>query len=125
MKTILVIDDERSIVTAWKRILQFEGYRVVTASNGLDGLVAAKQAKPDLIITDRSMPIMDGVEFCRRHLKQKRELSGIPVILTSADHQEPGVRLWDEFLLKPVSIEVLLASVRHFLNRDDAQAETR
>jgi CheY-like chemotaxis protein len=124
MKTILVIDDERSIVTAWKRILQFEGYRVVTASNGLEGLVAAKQAKPDLIITDRSMRIMDGVEFCR-HLKRKRELSRIPVILTSADHQEPGVRLWDEFLLKPVTTEVLLASIRHFLNRDDAHAESR
>jgi CheY-like chemotaxis protein len=124
MKTILVIDDKRSIVSAWKRILQFEGYRVVTASNGLEGLVAAKEAKPDLIITDRSMRIMDGVEFCR-HLKQKRELSGIPVILTSADHQEPGVRLWDEFLPKPVSMDVLLASVRHLLTPDDAQAESR
>ncbi|MDR7009896.1 response regulator [Paraburkholderia strydomiana] len=124
MKTILVIDDERSIVTAWKRILQVEGYRVATASNGLEGLVAAKQVKPDLIITDRSMPIMDGVEFCR-HLKQKRKLSGIPVILTSADHRQPGVKVWDEFLPKPVTIEVLLASIRHFLNRDDAQAGSR
>jgi len=119
MKTILVIDDERSVVTGWKRILQFEGYRVVTASNGLEGLVAAKQAKPDLIITDRSMPIMDGVEFCR-HLKRKRELSRIPVILTSADHREPGVKVWDDFLPKPVSMDILLASVRHLLTPDDA-----
>lgn len=123
MKTILVIDDEQCIVTAWKRVLQFEGYRVVTAGNGLDGLVAAKQAKPDLVITDRSMRIMDGVEFCR-HLKRNCELSRIPVILTSADHREPGVKVWDEFLLKPVSIEVLLASVRYFLGRDDAPVDT-
>ncbi len=54
MKTILVVDDELSIVTAWKRVLQLEGYRVVTASNGREGLVAANEEKPDLIITDRS-----------------------------------------------------------------------
>jgi len=120
MKTVLVMDDERSVVTAWKRILQFEGYRVVTASNGLEGLVAAKQAKPDLIITDRSMTIMDGVEFCR-HLRRKQELSRIPVILTSAERPGPGdTVIWDEFWLKPVSLEDLLASVRHLLTRDDA-----
>jgi DNA-binding response OmpR family regulator len=114
------MDDERSIVNAWKRILQFEGYRVVTASNGREGLVAASGEKPDLIITDRSMRIMDGVEFCR-HLKKERELSRIPVILTSADHPGPGdIVVWDEFWLKPVSIEVLLASVRRLLTRDDA-----
>ncbi|MFM0176692.1 response regulator [Paraburkholderia sediminicola] len=116
MKTILIVDDELSVVTAWKRILQFEGYRVVTASNGREGLVAANEEKPDLIITDRSMPIMDGVEFCR-HLKREREFSRIPVILTSADHPGPDdTAVWDGFWLKPVSIEVLLASARHLLN---------
>jgi CheY-like chemotaxis protein len=88
----------------WKRILQFEGYRVVTASNGREGLVAANEVKPDLIITDRSMPIMDGVEFCR-HLKREREFSRIPVILTSADHPGPdGTAVWDGFWLKPPSL---------------------
>ncbi|MFL9905724.1 response regulator [Paraburkholderia fungorum] len=116
MKTILVVDDELTIVTAWKRILQFEGYRVVTASNGREGLIAANEEKPDLIITDRSMPIMDGVEFCH-HLKREREFARIPVILTSADHAGPGdTAVWDGFCLKPVSIEVLLASARRLLN---------
>ncbi|MFM0198152.1 response regulator [Paraburkholderia strydomiana] len=120
MKTILVMDDERSIVNAWKRILQFEGYRVVTASNGREGLVAANEENPDLIITDRSMPIMDGVEFCRQ-LKRELEFSRVPVVLTSAHNPRPGdTVIWDEFWLKPVSIEVLLASVRHLLTRDDA-----
>ncbi|MFM0367088.1 response regulator [Paraburkholderia sediminicola] len=116
MKTILVVDDESSIVTAWKRILQLEGYQVVTASNGREGLVAANEDKPDLIITDRLMPIMDGVEFCRR-LKLQQELARIPVILTSADPLDPGViPVWDEFWLKPVSIEMLIESAQRLLN---------
>jgi len=95
MKTILVVDDELSIVTAWKRVLQLEGYRVVTASNGREGLVAANEEKPDLIITDRAMPIMDGVEFCR-HLKLEREFARVPVILTSAGPPGPGyTAVWD------------------------------
>ncbi|SAL66635.1 response regulator receiver modulated metal dependent phosphohydrolase [Caballeronia udeis] len=64
LKTILLVDDELSVVNAWKRILQLEGYRIVTATNGRAGLVAAREERPDLIITDRSMPIMDGVKFC-------------------------------------------------------------
>jgi CheY-like chemotaxis protein len=79
-------------------------------------LVAANAEKPDLIITDRSMPIMDGVEFCR-NLKQEREFARIPVILTSADPSGPGdTAVWDGFWLKPVSIEMLLASVQRLLN---------
>jgi len=116
MKTVLVVDDKLSIVTAWKRVLQLEGYRVVTASNGREGLVAANEEKPDLIITDRSMPIMDGVELCR-HLKLEREFARIPVILTSADPLDPGdIAVWDEFWLKPVSIEMLIASVQRLLD---------
>jgi CheY-like chemotaxis protein len=116
MKTILVVDDEFGIVKAWKRILQLEGYRVVTASNGREGLVAANENKPHLIITDRLMPIMNGVEFCRR-LKLKQEFARIPVILTSADPLDPGdIAVWDEFWLKPVSIEMLIASVQRLLN---------
>ena len=116
MKTILVVDDEFGIVKAWKRILQLEGYRVVTASNGREGLVAANENKPHLIITDRSMPVMDGVEFCRQ-LKLRREFGRIPVILTSADPPGPGdTPVWDGFWLKPVPIEMLQASVQRLLN---------
>jgi len=116
MKTVLVVDDELSIVTAWKRILQLEGYRVVTASNGREGLVAANEEKPDLIITDWSMTIMDGIELCR-HLKLEREFARIPVILTSAGPPGPGdTAVWDDFWLKPVSIEMLLASVQRLLD---------
>ncbi|MEW9585232.1 two-component system response regulator [Paraburkholderia sp. DGU8] len=116
MKTILVVDEERSIVTAWKRILQLEAYRVLTANNGREGLFAANGEKPDLIITDRSTSIMYGVDFCR-HLKLGRKFARTPVILTSADPLDPAdATLGDEFLLKPVSMQMLLASVRRLLN---------
>ena len=84
MKTILIVDDDASIVKSWERILHSDGYRVVAASDGGDGFAAAKSERPSLIITDRSMPTMGGVELCRR-LKLETELARIPVILTSAD----------------------------------------
>ncbi|WP_408336098.1 response regulator [Paraburkholderia sp. RL17-337-BIB-A] len=116
MKTILVVDDERSVVTAWKRILQLAAYRVLTANNGREGLFVANAEKPDLIITDRSTSIMYGVEFCR-HLKLGRTFARTPLILTSADPLDPAdAALGDGFLHKPVSMQMLLASVRRSLN---------
>jgi CheY-like chemotaxis protein len=116
MKTILVVDEERSIVTAWKRILQSEGFRVLTANNGREGLFVANGEQPDLIITDRSTSIMYGVEFFR-HLKLGRKFALIPVILTSADPLDAAdAAVGDGFLLKPVSMQMLLASVQRFLN---------
>jgi CheY-like chemotaxis protein len=115
MKTILVVDDEHSIVTAWKRILQLEGYRVLTANNGREGLFSINGEEPDLIITDRSISIMYGVQFFR-HLKLRQKFARIPVILTSADPLDPADAAVDGFLLKPISMEMLLASVRRFLN---------
>ncbi|WNC95398.1 response regulator (plasmid) [Paraburkholderia sp. FT54] len=88
MKTILVLDDDPAIAKSLKRLLHLAGYRVITASNGSEGLAAARVEMPALIITDRSMPIMDGVEFCRQ-LRRERELARIPVILTSADMSAP------------------------------------
>jgi CheY-like chemotaxis protein len=115
-KTVLLVDDDVAIAKAWKRILQPEGYQVVTASNGDAGLVAASEEKPGLIVADRSMPGMDGIEFCRQ-LKLDLELARIPVILTSAHPVEPGdAVVWDEFWQKPVSLVAMVASVRRLLN---------
>lgn len=116
MKTILIVESEPSIVTAWKSVLQLEGYLVLTASNGREALFSANGRKPDLIITDRSIPLTGGVEFCR-HLKQGPEFSRVPVILTSPEHLNPSdAGVGDSFLLKPVSMDMLLAAVRRLLN---------
>lgn len=122
-RTILLVEDDVAIVKAWKRILQLEGYRLVTATNGNAGLVAASEEMPDLIVTDRSMPVMEGIEFCRE-LKRDHELAQIPVILTSAHPVEPGdTVVWDEFWQKPVSLVAMVASVRRLLNASSLRAE--
>lgn len=103
------------VLVAWKRILQLEGYRVETASDGEAGLAAAKKVDPVIIITDRFMPGMDGVELCRQ-LRREPKLAGIPVVLASDSHEmgfSPPV--WNELWQKPVSMETMLASMRRLL----------
>jgi CheY-like chemotaxis protein len=115
MQTILLVDDDRSILIAWKRILQLEGYRVETASEGEAGLAAVNKVQPVLIITDRSMPGMDGIEFCLQ-LKRDPKLAGIPVVLATAEHEITfGAPVWDEVWQKPVSLETMLASIRRLV----------
>ncbi|ANB76547.1 hypothetical protein AYM40_30575 [Paraburkholderia phytofirmans OLGA172] len=115
MQTILLVDDDRSIRIAWKRILQLEGYRVETASDGDAGLDTANRVQPVLITADRSIPGMDGIEFCHR-LRRELKLAGVPVVLASAEHEFAfGAPVWDEFWQKPVSVETMLASIRRLV----------
>jgi CheY-like chemotaxis protein len=80
------------------------------------GPVVARREKPALIISDRTMPVMDGVEFCR-HLRSKRALARIPLILARTESIELRERgTCDEFWLRPVSVETLRTSVRRLLN---------
>lgn len=65
MQTILIVDDDPSILAAWKRILKLEGYRVETANDGRAGLSLAHNLEPDLIITDRSMLFKVGADVSK------------------------------------------------------------
>ncbi|MFL9959242.1 response regulator [Paraburkholderia nemoris] len=115
MQTILLVDDDHSIRIAWKRILQLEGYRVETASDGEAGLDVARRMQPVLVIVDRSMPGMDGIEFCHR-LRREPKLASVAVVLASAEHEFVfGASAWDEFWQKPVSVETMLASIRRLV----------
>ena len=114
--TVLVVDDEPDKRLLLAFALENEGYEVHTAVDGVSGLQAVETYQPDLIVTDRSMPAMEGIEFCRQ-LKLDLELARIPVILASAHPVEPGdAAVWDEFWQKPVSLVVMVASVRRLLN---------
>jgi CheY-like chemotaxis protein len=115
MQTILLVDDDRSILVAWKRIMQLEGYRVETACDGEAGLAAADKVQPVLVITDRSMPGMDGIELCHR-LRREPKLARICLILASAAPEIAlGTPVWDEFWRKPVSVEIMLTSIRRLV----------
>jgi CheY-like chemotaxis protein len=82
-KTILIIDDQPFFITMQQNILQKQGFRVVSAANGQEGLTKAKQHKPDLILLDIEMPGMDGFAVCEK-LKQDESLKHIPVIVLTA-----------------------------------------
>ncbi len=82
-KTILIIDDQPFFITMQQNMLQRQGYRVVSASNGTEGLAQAKKHKPDIILLDVEMPGADGIEVCRQ-MKEDPELKHIPVIILTA-----------------------------------------
>jgi DNA-binding response OmpR family regulator len=117
-KTILVVDDEKRLVSLLKAYLAQEGFRVVTAVNGREALFIARQEKPDLIILDLMMPEMDGYDFLRRHRKEKET----PVILLTARLDETdkilGLELGaDDYVTKPFSPRELTARVKAVLRR--------
>src|SRR5215213_5595221 len=118
-KTILVADDESHILNVVSLKLRNAGFRVLTAHDGQEALDAAQQERPDLIITDYHMPLLSGLELCRR-LKQDPATSGIPAIMLTArgyhleprDTAESGIR---RMLSKPFSPRHLLATVNEVL----------
>jgi CheY-like chemotaxis protein len=76
MHTILLVDDEPEILTAWRVILEMEGYGVVCAGDGVEALAKVESGHVDLIVTDWMMPRMDGGELCRR-LKAMPECANV------------------------------------------------
>lgn len=108
---ILVVDDEADSLEIIRLILENEGYKVQTASDGQEALSKASQQKPDLIFLDVKMPELDGYEVCRR-LKSLPETTMIPVIMhsasgseqTRAQAREAGA---DDFMFKPFTIKKL------------------
>jgi len=111
--TILVIDDEQSILRAMRTILGQHHYRVITASSGAEGLALATASVPDVIILDLGLPDLDGKEVCR----QLRAWTQTPLIILSArDSDAEKVSALDngadDFLTKPFSVDELLARVR-------------
>jgi len=120
-KTVLIIDDQPFFVNMQQAVLKQQGYRVVAASNGADGLARAKQYKPDLILLDIEMPGMDGFAVCEK-LKQDAELQQIPVVILTATQDvklnEKAFRVGAEItVLKSVSGERLLNMLRVALEK--------
>jgi CheY-like chemotaxis protein len=120
-KTILIIDDQPFFVTMQQNLLKQQGYRVLAATNGAEGLARAKQHKPDLILLDIEMPGMDGFAVCEK-LKQDGELRHIPVVILTATQDiklnEKAFRAGAEItVLKSVSGERLINMVRIALEK--------
>ena len=117
MTTILVVDDEYLIANILGYALEDEGFMVVKASNGQKGLEVLERERPDLIITDYMMPVMDGLEFA----KAVRALPTghlLPIILISGAQAHLGLERTDLFnavLDKPFTIDSILTTARGLL----------
>ncbi len=119
MSVILVIEDERAILEGLRDNLEFEGYRVLTASDGESGLNLAREQKPDAIVLDLMLPRLSGYEVCRR---LRAEGIMIPILMLTARGEETdrvlGLDLGaDDYVTKPFSIRELAARVRALLRR--------
>lgn len=117
-KTILVVDDEKRILSLLKAYLEQQGFHVITAVNGQEAIYTARHEKPDLIILDVLMPEMDGYEFMRQHRKERET----PIILLTAkvdeDDKVVGLELGaDDYVTKPFSPRELTSRVRAVLRR--------
>lgn len=118
---ILLVDDEPDILEILEYNLRKEGYDVATAMNGEAGLARASEFKPDLIILDIMMPIMDGVEVCRQ-LRAKTEFdSTVITFLTAREEDYSQIAALDtggdDYITKPIRPRVFLSRVKALLRR--------
>jgi DNA-binding response OmpR family regulator len=120
-KKLLIIDDERDLLLVLEKKLNAEGYSVVIADNGHDGIMLAKSYQPDLIILDVSMPDIDGGEVNRK-LKDLPETKDIPVIfltclLEKEEEKRNGNVIGSNiFFAKPYDMEKLLKAIEGLLS---------
>jgi CheY-like chemotaxis protein len=116
-KQILVVEDDTSIRELLVELLQSEGYRVSSAVNGLEGLKYLQQNKPDLILIDLMMPVMDGYSFRTEQLKND-EWSKIPTVVMSAEaNAKEKMKSYKitAFLSKPVELDTILRTVASYV----------
>ena len=114
--TILVVEDEITTLKLIKWVLQREGYHVVTATNGSEGLRKAREHQPDLLLLDIVMPGMDGFQVCQ-YIRRDPATAKMPVIVFSslnrpADQRQAFEAGGDDYITKPVAIAELLDKVR-------------
>lgn len=117
---ILIIEDNPSVLRATSHILEKEGYEVLTAVDGLEGLRMARDDNPDLLILDVMLPGIDGFEICHS-LRSESQTAHLPILMFSAKGQETdkatGLKVGaDEYITKPVAREVLLEKVAAWLS---------
>jgi len=119
METVLIVEDDPTMLRALKDNFEFHGYKTLTAEDGEEGLNTALNAKPDLIILDIMLPKINGYEVCRLI---RREKLAMPIIMLTAKGEESDIVLGlnlgaDDYMTKPFSIKELLARANAFLRR--------
>jgi two-component system phosphate regulon response regulator PhoB len=121
---ILIVEDDRSLADVLDYNLRQDGYQTVVATDGQDGLRQAKLRTPDLIVLDLMLPLVDGLEICRR-LRADPVTRNILVLMLTAKTEETDEVVGfsvgtDDYVAKPFSVKVLLERIRALLRRRDA-----
>ena len=121
---ILIVEDEPAMVQGLRDNFEYEGYEVISAADGVDGLNRAMADQPDLVVLDVMMPKMSGLDVCKQ-LKARKP--SMPIIMLTARGQEidkvVGLELGaDDYVTKPFSIRELMARVKAVLRRASPQS---
>jgi two-component system phosphate regulon response regulator PhoB len=120
---ILIVEDDRSLAEVLEYNLRQDGYETLVANNGQDGLRQAKLRSPDLVVLDLMLPLVDGLEICRR-LRADPVTRNILVLMLTAKTEETDEVVGfsvgtDDYVAKPFSVKVLLERIRALLRRRD------
>jgi DNA-binding response OmpR family regulator len=129
MTKILIAEDERDIRDLVVLSLEFAGFEVVAAANGVEAVEVAAEHKPDLILMDVRMPKMTGYEACKQ-LRLNKATRDIPVVFLSAKGQETEVKQGldsgaADYIIKPFAPDELARRVREILKREAGEAQKR
>ena len=118
-KRVLIIDDEPDILKVIVFRLKKAGYEIIVSDNGKDGIDCAKKQRPDLILLDLYLPVIDGYEVCKR-IKSDQDLKKIPIIFITASQaaevkdkmQSSGA---DDYIIKPFEPAELLQKIEKYI----------
>jgi DNA-binding response OmpR family regulator len=125
---ILVVDDDPDVLEAIGIVLEANGYEVITALDGLEGLAKLKEERPDLMVLDLLMPRMDGFEVCKELKDPRRaKYAHVPIIILSSVREQASQRRYeletglqldvDDYVEKPIEPNVLLKRIRKILEK--------
>src|SRR5439155_16061998 len=125
---ILIIEDEQSLIEILSYNLGHEGFEVLTASDGQDGLRRAQTAMPDLIVLDLMLPGIDGLQICRQ-LRSDPRTQGIRILMLTAKSEEVdeivGFNLGaDDYVAKPFKLKPLVHRIKALLRRPSAEQQS-
>ena len=116
---ILIVDDTETMRMTQQMMLGDEGYQIVMATNGVEALEMVHRNKPDLILMDIMMPLMDGIECCQR-IKSDEQLKDIKIVMVTTRSEYARVKEafaagCDDYINKPINKEDLLTKVKDLL----------
>jgi two-component system phosphate regulon response regulator PhoB len=120
-KRILVVEDDRSLAGVLEYNFSNVGYEVICAHDGVDGINQARNHSPDLIVLDVMIPLVDGIETCRR-LRSENATRDTPILMLTAkgeesDHLTGFSAGADDYVVKPFSVRILMERVKSLLRR--------